>query len=41
MRRSERKKYAPYRFSGKSYSFDMHHEKQILDNRRCWATSYF
>ena len=23
MRKSERKMYAPYRFSGKSYSFDM------------------
>mmetsp|Transcript_12948 Transcript_12948/g.12829 ORF Transcript_12948/g.12829 Transcript_12948/m.12829 type:complete len:336 (+) Transcript_12948:363-1370(+) len=41
VRRKERKKYAPYRFSGKSYSFDMHHEKAVLDHMRVWANSYF
>lgn len=41
MRKSERKMYSPYRFSGKSYSFDINQEKLIMDNLREWAYNYF
>lgn len=37
----ERRKYTPYRFSGKSYSFDTNQEKQIIDNMRSWTQQYF
>lgn len=41
MDKSERRKYTPYRFSGKSFSFDNNHEKLIIDNMRNWTARYF
>lgn len=41
LEKEERRKYAPYKFSGKSYSFDINNEKGILDNLRTWAVDYF
>jgi hypothetical protein len=41
LEREEKKKYAPYKFSGKSYSFDITHEKGVLDNIRSWSQDYF
>jgi hypothetical protein len=32
--KSERRKYTPYKFSGKSYSFDYLQEKEIVDSLR-------
>mmetsp|Transcript_4467 Transcript_4467/g.7630 ORF Transcript_4467/g.7630 Transcript_4467/m.7630 type:complete len:339 (+) Transcript_4467:146-1162(+) len=37
----ERKKYAPYKFSGKSYSFDFKQEKVIVDALRNWEDAFF
>jgi hypothetical protein len=37
----ERRKYKPYKFSGKSYTFDVNHEKIIIDEMREWALDYF
>jgi hypothetical protein len=34
--KSERRKYTPYKFSGKSYSFDYSQEKVIVENLREW-----
>lgn len=39
--KSERRKYTPYKFSGKSYSFDYHQEKEIVDKLREWQDKYF
>lgn len=39
--REERRKYRPYKFSGKNYTFDINHERAILDNLRNWACNYF
>jgi hypothetical protein len=39
--REERRKYRPYKFSGKSYTFDVNHEKLLLDDLREWAFAYF
>lgn len=39
--KDERRKYRPFRFSGKSYTFDVHHERPILDDLRRWACNYF
>ena len=39
--RSERKRYTPYKFSGKSYSFDYHQERIIVDELRAWQDTYF
>lgn len=39
--RQERRRYKPYKFSGKSYTFDMNHEKAIIDDLREWALNYF
>jgi hypothetical protein len=39
--REERRKYRPYKFSGKSFTFDLNHERVILDDLRTWATNYF
>lgn len=39
--KEEKKKYAPYKFSGKSYSFDINNEKPILDALRSWSVDYF
>jgi hypothetical protein len=39
--KEERRKYAPYKFSGKSYSFDITNEKSILDYMREWSLDYF
>ena len=39
--REEKKKYRPYKFSGKTYTFDVNHERAILDNLRGWAYNYF
>ena len=38
---NERRRYRPYKFSGKTYSFDMQNERSILDEMRGWAFSYF
>ena len=32
--KSEKRKYTPYKFSGKSYSFDYAQEKVIVENLR-------
>ena len=37
----ERRKYTPYKFSGKSYSFDYNQEKLIVDGLREWQDFYF
>jgi hypothetical protein len=39
--REERRKYRPYKFSGKTYSFDVNNERAILDDLRSWAINYF
>lgn len=39
--KEERRKYAPYKFSGKSYSFDINNEKPLLDHLRSWSVDYF
>ena len=39
--KEERRKYKPYKFSGKSYTFDINHEKLILDELREWTLDYF
>ena len=39
--RMERKRYKPYKFSGKSYTFDIGQEKNIIDQLRQWGTDYF
>ena len=36
-----RKKYAPYKFSGKSYSLDYQQESKIIDGLRRWEEYYF
>lgn len=41
MDKAERRKYTPYRFSGKSFSFDSNYEKAIIDNMRNWTQRYF
>lgn len=39
--REERRRYRPYKFSGKSYTFDINHEKSVLDDLRDWTMKYF
>ena len=39
--REERRKYRPYKFSGKNYTFDLNHERVIMDELRGWASNYF
>lgn len=39
--REERRRYRPYKFSGKTYSFDVNNERTILDELRSWAINYF
>lgn len=41
--KEEKKKYAPYKFSGinKGYFFDSDNEKPILDNLRGWSVDYY
>lgn len=39
--KSERRKYTPYKFSGKSYSFDYSQEKKIVDELRNWQDHFF
>ena len=39
--KSERRKYTPYKFSGKSYSFDYSQEKVIVDELRNWQDHFF
>ena len=39
--REQKRKYRPYKFSGKTYTFDMNHEKVILDDLRSWTANYF
>ena len=39
--REQKRKYRPYKFSGKTYTFDMNHEKAILDDLRNWTLNYF
>jgi hypothetical protein len=39
--REERRRYRPYKFSGKTYSFDVNNERGILDEMRHWAINYF
>ena len=41
MEKSEKRKYTPYKFSGKSYSFDFHQERKIVDTLHCWEDQYF
>jgi hypothetical protein len=41
LERQEKKRYRPYKFSGKSYTFDVASEKQIVDNLRYWGRDYF
>lgn len=37
----ERRKYTPYKFSGKSYSFEYSQEKVIVDELRNWQDHFF
>lgn len=39
--REEKRKYRPYKFSGKSYTFDINHERVLVDEMRKWACMYF
>jgi len=39
--REERRRYRPYKFSGKTYSFDVNNERAIIDELRAWAINYF
>lgn len=39
--RLEQRRYTPYKFSGKSYSFDMGLEKTLIDSLRDWQTHFF
>lgn len=39
--KSEKRKYTPYKFSGKSYSFDYAQEKVIVENLRQWQDHFF
>eukprot|EP00347_Sterkiella_histriomuscorum_P019882 403339949 len=39
--RIEKRKYKPYKFSGKSYTFDVSHEKVQIDSLRNWGEEYF
>lgn len=41
--KEERKKYAPYKFSGTSrgHTIDINNEKPILDHLRAWSVDYF
>ena len=39
--KAEKRKYTPYRFSGKSYSFDYHQERVLVDSLRTWQDHYF
>mmetsp|Transcript_2145 Transcript_2145/g.3206 ORF Transcript_2145/g.3206 Transcript_2145/m.3206 type:complete len:159 (+) Transcript_2145:449-925(+) len=39
--KTHRRRYQPYKFSGKSYSFDFQQEKQIVDRLRSWQDKYF
>lgn len=39
--KSEKRRYTPYKFSGKSYSFDFQQEKIIVDGLREWQDKYF
>lgn len=41
MEKSEKRKYTPYKFSGKSYSFDYSQEKVIVENLRQWQDHFF
>lgn len=41
LEKQERRRYKPYKFSGKSYTFDVAHEKNIIDNMRGWVFDYF
>ena len=41
MEKIQRKKYAPYKFSGKSYSLDIQQESKIIDDLRKWEEYYF
>lgn len=39
--KDDKRKYRPFRFSGKSFTFDLQHEKVLLDDLRRWACNYF
>jgi hypothetical protein len=39
--REERRKYRPYKFSGKNYTFDVNHERALIDDLRSWTQNYF
>ena len=39
--RQEKRKYKPFKFSGKTYNLDVHHERTIIDDLRNWAQNYF
>jgi hypothetical protein len=39
--KEEKRRYRPFRFSGKSFTFDANHEKPLLDDLRRWACNYF
>ncbi|CDW75388.1 alpha telomere binding protein [Stylonychia lemnae] len=41
LERQEKRRYKPYKFSGRSYTFDINHEKIIMDNIRTWGQNYF
>lgn len=41
MEKIQRRKYAPYKFSGKSYSLDIQQESKIIDELRKWEEYYF
>ena len=41
LQKADKKKYAPYKFSGKSYSFDYQQEKAIVDSLRTWQDTFF
>lgn len=36
LEKTEKRKYTPFKFSGKSYSFDYQQESQIVDSLRAW-----
>lgn len=37
----EKRRYRPFKFSGKNFTFDIAHEKPLLDDLRRWSCNYF
>ena len=41
LEKAERRKLTPYKFSGKSYSFDIEQERVIVNELRIWQDTFF